>query len=360
MHSSDCRLFVSAAQEAFYDQLTALIEESSEIAVCAHTNPDGDALGSTLAFVAMLQKKWPYKRVTGLIADSAPVPRIYRFLPGSEKLVQAAAYDGTPDLFVAVDLSLASRMNDGEAVLRRSRKSAVIDHHPCGEPFGDISFVRPDAAAVGVLIAEYALHMGIAFDVAMSEALLCAIITDTGRFQYQNTNAEALDVAALLVGAGASPSLVSLNVYQSFRLEFLHLEAAVMSRIVTFAHGKIAYSYATEADLERTGASLDEADGLIDVVRSVDGAEVALFLKEIPGGKVRGNLRSKSDLDVSSVAQQLGGGGHRAAAGFTVDADIDEALSRVLPKLRALFPQPIASAGSTTVLPRILLDEKNA
>ena len=130
---------------------------------------------------------------------------------------------------------------------------------------------------------------------------------------------------------------VSLNVYQSFRLAFLHLKSAVMGRITTFERGRIAYSYATQADLQRTGASLDESDGLVDVVRSVEGSEVALFLKEVPGGKVRGNLRSKTGRDISGVARALGGGGHRAASGFTIDGGIDDALSAALPLLHALF-----------------------
>ena len=164
-----------------------------------------------------------------------------------------------------------------------------------------------------------------------------AIATDTGRFQYQNADPESFSVASLLVDCGASPSELSLNVYQNFSLSFLHLEALVMGRITSFAGGKITYSYATSADLERTGASLDECDGLVDVVRSVSGSEVALFLKEVPGGKVRGNIRSKTDKDVSQIAKRLGGGGHKAAAGFSFEGDIDQALAAVLPPLRALF-----------------------
>ena len=136
------------------------------------------------------------------------------------------------------------------------------------------------------------------------------------------------------------PAKVSLNVYQSFSLSYLHLESAVMGRVTTFAGGKIAYSYATIEDLRRTGASLDECDGLIDEVRSVRGSEIALFLKEIPGKKVRGNLRSKTSHDVSKVASELGGGGHVSAAGFTVEGDLDEVLATVLPKLRDLVDVP--------------------
>jgi phosphoesterase RecJ-like protein len=233
-------------------------------------------------------------------------------------------------------------MNHGADVLARSGHSLVIDHHPADAPFGDVSVSRPDAAATGVIVAELALALEIDITPELALNLLCAIVTDTGRFQYQNADSEAFEIASMLVDAGASPSLISLNVYQSFRLAYLHLESVVMGRILTFAEGRISYSYATLADLERTGALPDECDGLIDVVRSVEGSEVALFLKETVDGKVRGNLRAKGDLDVSSVAKSLGGGGHRAAAGFTAEGDIDDVLSAALPKLQQLVAAPAA------------------
>ena len=338
---ASCSLSFDAEQAAAFDRIAHLIEGAQEIVICAHTNPDGDALGTQLALERAIRARWPYKQVTGLLADDQPVPRIYRFLPGAEGLVPAVDYAGTPDLFISVDLSVAHRLEDGEAVLERSRHACIIDHHPCDDPFGEAWYIRPSAAAASVLVEEFIQHLGLPLTRDIALCLLCGIITDTGRFQYQNADAEALVAASLLVQAGADPSVVSLNVYQSFRLEFLHLKAAVMARVVTFAHGRIAYSYATAADLERTGASLDEADGL------------ALFLKEIPGGKVRGNLRSKTGIDISGVARELGGGGHKAAAGFTVEGDVDEVLSITLPKLRALFPEGVAQQGGTTSFPRI-------
>ena len=335
MNTSDERIFTWQAER--FDEMDALIEAASTIAICAHTDPDGDALGSALGLAEVIRSRWGDKQIVNLLADDAPVPRLYRFLPGADTLVPASAYEGTPDLFCCVDLPLASRMNNGMAVLERSGSSLVFDHHPTDEPFGDVAVSRPDAAATGVLIAEYALHLAIDITPDLAQNLLCAIVTDTGRFQYQNADTEAFEIASKLVDAGADPSLISLNVYQSFRLAYLHLESVVLGRIVTFGEGRIAYSYATLADVQRTGALPDECDGLIDEVRAVDGTDVALFLKEIDGGKVRGNLRAKGSLDVSSVARAMGGGGHRAAAGFTATGDIDDVLTRVLPMLQALI-----------------------
>ena len=321
-------------QATQFDALADLIDEAQTIAICAHTSPDGDALGSNLGLAHLIRHKWPDKHVTSLLADQKDVPRIYKFLPGCDELVCACDYTRNPDLFICVDLPTPSRMNDGHEVLQRAKKVAVIDHHPkCCDSFADVEIVRTDAAATGVIIAEIALYWGETIMQDVATCLYCALVTDTGRFQYQNATPEAFEIASILVNAGASPSEISLNVYQSFSLEYLHLESAVMGRITTFEEGKIAYSYATNADFVRTGASHDECDGLIDVVRSVQGSEIALFLKETGDGTIRGNLRSKGLHDVSGVARALGGGGHKAAAGFSAEGTIDDVLSKCLPLL---------------------------
>ena len=324
-----------------FDRIASLIEGARSIAICAHVNADGDALGSELALAQIIEARWTDKEVACLLADET-VPRIYRFLPGAERFVRSDEYPVDPDLFISVDLSQSNRLGGGETVRVRAKRTAILDHHPCEEPDADAFIIRPDAAAAGIVVTEFAQHLGVEVTPDMAQNLFCAIATDTGRFQYQNADAEAFEVASFLVSRGASPSEVSLNVYQSFKLSFLHLKSAVMGRITTFERGRIAYSYATQADLGRTGASLDESDGLVDVVRSVEGSEIALFLKEVPGGKVRGNLRSKSGRDISGVARALGGGGHRAASGFTLDGTVDDALSAALPLLHNLFKEETA------------------
>ena len=323
-------------QEEGFERILERLVAAHTICVCAHTAPDGDALGSQLALAEIINVKWPEKEVTCLLADDDSCPRIYRFLPLADTLVKARDYDDVPDLFVAVDLSERSRLNEAAPVLDRAGASAIMDHHPCERPFSDACVIRPSAAAAACVVLEFALWLGVEVTTTMAQNLLCAIMTDTGRFQFQNTDAEAFECASMLVARGASPSEISLNVYQSFKLTTLHLKSQVLGRVKTFEHGKISYGYATAADLERTGADLSECDGLVDVVRSVEGTEVALFLKTVPGGKVRGNLRAKGNWDVSKVARLMGGGGHRAAAGFTFEGDIDEALAKVLPPLREL------------------------
>lgn len=343
-----CPVAISEAQSKDFAAIAALIEGASTIVLCAHTRPDGDAVGSVLAMAEIVRARWGEGRdVTCLLADDGPVPSTYRFLPGTDGFVAASAYEGDPDLFIALDLPTPSRLNHARKVMERSRSVAVVDHHPADEPFGGPHHMRTEAAATGVLVTEFALFAGVDLTPSMANNLFCAVQTDTGRFQYQNADPEAFKIASLLVDAGADPSWVSLNVYQSFRLPYLHLESIVMGRIVTLDGGRIAYSYATRGDLERTGARDDECDGLIDSVRSIRGAEVALFLKESPTpGLVRGNLRAKGETDVSCVARVMGGGGHRAAAGFSAEGTIDDVFARVFPLLRESVSGDCPSQGA--------------
>ena len=311
-----------------------LVNEADTIAISGHTNPDGDALGSVLGLGLALRRHYPLKRVTLLLADEAPVPRIYRFLPGADELVPSARYTETPDLFISVDAPTLERLEDSAAVARRAVKRLTIDHHPARGEFAEVVVRDPSAAATAVLISGLLESAHIALEPAIAQCLFCGLVTDTGRFQYQNADPTAFAVAARLVDAGADPARVALEVYQSQRLEYLHLEAIVMGRIATVADGRVAYSYATSEDLASCGVDHDECDGLIDAVRQVAGAEVCLFLKDGRApGIVRGNLRSKVDLDVSGIAAKFGGGGHAAAAGFSFEGTLDEALSAVLPEL---------------------------
>ena len=193
------------------------------------------------------------------------------------------------------------------------------------------------AAATAVLVYELLDAAGWPCTPDIASCLLTGLMTDTGRFQYQNANPSAFACASRLVDAGAQPARIALEVYQSQRIEYLHLESIVMSRIETHACGRVAYSYAFASDLVECGVKPAECDGLVDIVRQVDGSELCLFLRESEPGVVRGNLRSKGKLDISGIAVELGGGGHAAAAGFTFHGTVAEAAETVLPKLEALL-----------------------
>lgn len=331
---TSCCQSLSAEMQQECRRILELIEDASTIAISGHTSPDGDALGSVLGLGLALADRYPEKDVAFLLADRGCVPRIYKFMKGSERFVPAAEYDADPDLFIAVDCPVVERLADSARVLARAKHVACFDHHPAREEFAERCVRSVSAAATAVLIDGFLRLSDIPLSSDVATCLLCGLMTDTGRFQYQNADPAAFACAARLVDAGAQPSLVALEVYQSQRLEYLKLESLVMGRIRTVANGRVAYSYAYASDLTRLHVTPDECDGLVDVVRSVQGVEVCLFVKETEVcHQVRGNLRSKCDLDVSGVAARFGGGGHTAAAGFTYEGSIVETLNDALPML---------------------------
>lgn len=339
MHSDACCGAHAFAKE--FDQILSYVIAAHTIAISGHTSPDGDALGSTLGLAQALRVHFPDKEIVCLLADDNTVPRIYRFLEGSDSYIPACRYTDTPDLFISVDCPKIERLADAADVARRASITVSFDHHPASEEFATVSVRRVKCAATAVLIDEFLCSSGIAITPEVGTCLLCGIVTDTGRFQYQNADPLAFKAAAHLVACGAEPARISLEVYQSQRIEYLHLESLVMGRIRTVADGRVAYSYARAHDLERLNVSNDECDGLVDVVRSVYGVEICLFLKESEPGKIRGNLRSKGEKDISGVAAYFNGGGHAAAAGFTFEGTIEDALSQALPMLAELVDAPL-------------------
>ena len=171
---------------------------------------------------------------------------------------------------------------------------------------------------------------------------LCAytgLMTDTGRFQYQNTTADAYRAAAEMVAAGVSPDVPAREVFQSRSMASLHLEGRLLERMELLFGDRFSFSYITRADFQEFGASKADAEPLIDTLRSIRGIEVACILKDQPDGTVRGSFRAKKDADVSAMARALGGGGHKAAAGFTFDGTLEEAIVAVKQQVGALYGQ---------------------
>ena len=251
--------------------------------------------------------------------------------PGAGNLVRASEYAQTPDLFVSLDTPNTSRLANSAAVLARAKNTVAVDHHPTMEPFAQLNLVRAHAASVGDVVFDLMRFLGVEPTREMATCLLCAILTDTGRFQYQNTDSHALRASADLLDAGASPAQIAEWVYQSASIGSMHLKALAMERLALSKEGGVAYSYVTLADLARLGATPEDCDSLIDVVRAVGGVAGCVFLRERPDGSVRANLRSKVDwLDVAAVAGRWGGGGHRAAAGMTYAGSMPDAVRDVV------------------------------
>lgn len=312
-----------------------------DFVICGHVSPDGDCIGSQLGLAAALRSLG--KQATCLLAKDEPVDARLGFLPGIEDMVPAASFAGTVRTFVAVDVPTRERIGEAAAALLDGcDASLTVDHHAVDSTMTDLVYVDPDAASVTMLVWEIARLMGASR--AGDTAVCCytGLVTDTGRFQYQNTDRAALLAAAEMVGDGADPAAVSRAVFQNRSLPSIRLEGMAIDRMTLGVGGAYALSWLSLADFEAANAVKADAEPIIDALRSVAGVRVACMLRE-QGDVVRGSVRAKDDTDVAVIARRFGGGGHRAAAGFTLSCTLDEARAAV----EAALSDAVGAAGVT-------------
>ncbi len=310
-----------------YSAGLAKIEAAQEIVVCGHINPDGDCIGSTLALTLALAAAG--KNVVPLIAD-ANFPTAFEFLEGYSQVISAADYEGTPDLFIAVDVPKADRT--AEAVFERAADSLMIDHHQRQADWAGLAFIDSDAASASMLVWDALGQWGFERTPAIAAAAYAGLMTDTGSFRYQNADGAAFAAAGEMVAAGADPALCAKMVFQQRTMAGLTLETRVIERAQFFFDGRVVLSWASVADFEELGASHDDGEGLVDVIRSLAGIEVAVMLR-LQDGFIRGSLRAKNSVDVSVAAKAMNGGGHAAAAGFRLEESLEEAIETVKTEL---------------------------
>ncbi|MDZ4169390.1 MAG: DHH family phosphoesterase [Coriobacteriia bacterium] len=313
-----------------YHRAAVTLRKASSVIVCGHVRPDGDAVGSVLGMTLAL-------RAAGIpavptLADDRPAPSTYAFLPGYSLYV-AAADLATPDVFVALDTPVAERLGEARPLMESAGSVVVFDHHPGAVHYGAHCVCDPAMAATGQIVWEFLQALEVTPTVEIALPLYVALLTDTGRFSYDNTSAEAFRAAAQMLEAGVDAAQVARLVYQERTAGSLELEARALSRLTLANNGRVAWTFLTDEDFVETGALPEEGEHLPDAIRVLGGVDVVMLLRQ-RGSEVRGNLRAKTGADVGVIAQGFGGGGHRAAAGFTVaPGAVPDVALQVLAKL---------------------------
>jgi phosphoesterase RecJ-like protein len=289
-----------------------------------HENPDGDALGSLLATKLAFDQLG--KDTVMVLHGDAPLPGEYRFMPLAE-LQRRWPDDVSERVLLALDCANESRIADPE-VLGRVPLSIDLDHHHDNSRFGDVNLVVPDASSTGEVLRDLFRELEVELTPDIAEPLYIALVTDTGRFQYTNTTPKALRLAAELVEAGADVHRIFQGVYETVQFAKLKLLARALERAQIYEGGRIVVSFLLRTDFHDVGAAEPYSEGIIDYLRAVEGADMAVLIREPPreGGPTRRvSLRASVDeLDVSAIARKSGGGGHRQAAGFSSEASIEE------------------------------------
>ncbi len=310
------------------DRVLSAIHSAQRVLVSAHARPDGDAVGSVLACSMMLTQLG--KEVDMAFSDR--VPLIYRWLPCAQQIHHWSTVEGAYDLVILLECDgiPRSRLKGLEG-----RRLVNIDHHTSGRNFAEINWIDTEACAVAEQVYELARAAGVRVTPEMATCLYMAVLTDTGSFCYEGTDAHTFALARELVQLGADPVSIAQDVYFGNPMSKMLLLGAALANLKR--DGRIAWLWVSAADMERTSAAEEDCEGIVNYAIGIAGVEVAVFLRELPDHRARLSLRSKGHVNVATIAESFGGGGHENASGCTLEGPMPAATERILQRLHGLF-----------------------
>jgi bifunctional oligoribonuclease and PAP phosphatase NrnA len=307
------------------DRVLQEIRARQRFVVTSHARPDGDGIGSALAFGQIL-------RVMGKEADVVMhdgVPRIYQNLPFADRAMQA---DLVPANDAVVMLECDSVRRAGLEGLERCFL-INIDHHASGRNFAHINWIDSSVMATAELVYRFARRACVPVDRDIATCLYTALMTDTGSFMFEGTNEHTFTVARELVLAGADPAVCARHIYFGHSTAKMQLLGAALSNL--HRDGPLAWISVTQEQMQRFDAREEDCEGLVNYALSIGDVQVAIFFRELPDSRYRVSLRSKGEVNVSKVAEHFGGGGHKCASGCSLDGPLQIAVSRVVERLRS-------------------------
>jgi phosphoesterase RecJ-like protein len=308
-----------ARKNPIADVRSALLE-GSRFLIVSHQNPDGDAIGSSLALASGLNALGKHCDI--LNVDG--VPMNLSWLPLAEQVHLFPQDEGSYDSVVLLDCGTAERTGFGEELLQRGRTAVNIDHHPGNSFFGGANLVDPDACATAELVYQVLQALPAPIGYSAATAIYTGILTDTGSFRFSNTNARAFEIASHMVAKGVDPSWVSQMVFDQQPVARLRLLSRVMETLDLSPRDKAASVVVTQAMFRETHTGVEDVEGFVNYPRSICGVEVGLLFREEGADRYRIALRSKGRVDVSCIAREFGGGGHHNAAGATASGSLEE------------------------------------
>ncbi len=328
---------VTPQTNASLAEIAVALKAHDDYVIVGHTSPDGDCIGSQLALWHMLTRAG--KKACCVFADDrSSLDRSLDFLPGVAEIIPAACREKAACV-LTVDVPTRERMGEHAARLHREADFTVtLDHHEGDKALSQLNYVDPDAAASTLIVWALAQKMGVRLDGDLALCTFTGLVTDTGRFQYQSSNAAAFASAAEMVEQGVDVGFVCERLFQRRSLAALKLEQRALSRMEIMLDGALALTYINLGDFQDTGAVKTDADNVVNLLRSLEGVRVACVLRESEGS-VRGSLRAKDGTDVSLFARKHKGGGHKAAAGMTLSGSIETVFSQMKIELEAYLEE---------------------
>ena len=317
-----------------FNSFKETIVQAENIIILSHVNPDGDTLGTMCALKSAIKLNF---NKDADMAYAGVIPQIYNFLPAIDEAKPVKSYEGQSyNLAIAVDVAAKDRMVEGVTVFDSAEKKMNIDHHKTNKNYGDINFVRGDAACAGEVLLDILENLNMKIDKDTAFGLYTALLTDTGGFRYENTNALTLQKASRLIEYGAEPALISRYCYESKPRNMVLLHAHCMVNAKFYDENKIACVCISNKDMEKFHAKNDYTEGIVEELRRIDTTQISFVLKEVDENTTKVSLRSKSS-DISTVAQVFGGGGHTFAAGCTIRKPMNIACDKLLEEIRKVL-----------------------
>jgi phosphoesterase RecJ-like protein len=312
----------------------ACVKKHKRFLITSHTNLEGDALGSELAFYALLNKLGK----SAVIINNDSIPYGYDFLPEKSHVKKFSGnIKGLRfDCFAVLDCSDLRRTGKVYRLNLGNKPVLNIDHHICNEKFGDVNWIEPNASSCSEMVYKLYKELGIALDKDSAIFLYTGMLTDTGSFHYPNTTSFTHKAVSELLKFNLDIPKIYKSIYQGIPFQDMKLLTKILSRIRLEGGGKIAWFKIERSMLKDKKLSLDLTEELLSFARAVKGVEVAALFKENLGvrDEIRINLRSQGKVDVNRIASFFGGGGHKTASGATVQGKLEQVRKKVLAKIR--------------------------
>ena len=300
-----------------------VLKQLNQIAIFTHTNPDGDALGSSFALKAALEAAGK-KAVVFLEKE---MPKRFSFLDtGYSFAGEVSAFDGA----IALDCGSLNRLGDLQDLYSSIHTKLVVDHHYADVPFGDVYYSDPESAACVELVYELTKGLCGKLPETVLAPLYTGLSTDTGQFKYSNVTAKTMSIAAELIGAGLDHRPITRRLYDTVTLNKLKFTGALAEKIQLFNNETIAVLYCSDSFLKSFNLSFDEAEELPNTVLSVETVQVSVIIKDKDEKTLKVSLRCKENIDMALLASMFGGGGHKCAAGFVTGASADDITDKLV------------------------------
>jgi len=329
-----------------FEKAIKLIAKSASVLITTHTRPDGDACGCLAALRDVLA--WLGKKVK-LLAPS-PVPQWYEFL--FPEKAHVLGEDVSPqevtegkfghfDLIIVVDTDSFSQLVDLEQYIKQTDKPIlVIDHHVTGDKLGDVALLDSDAAATGLILLDLFKYANWPITTRIAEAIFVAIGSDTGWFQFSNTDSRVYRSCAELIDGGVKPAEIYDKLYQNSSYPRFKLMIIMLNTLQLHFDGRYATQYLSQRDFQQAGATYQDTENLINECHRIGTVKVSALFVELADRRIRCSLRSRCDIDVSQIAARFGGGGHKMAAGTYLQGPLADAMRLIYEQVAQQIQRP--------------------